>query len=414
VNFALLLISTAWSAGADPAMVKPAAPPSAITSVPAAPYSGPITSGPITSSPIPSAPYVSGPISTPLPSAGPIVSNSGGSCAGGDCGGGCGGDCGPVCGCDSCAKPCLLDKLKAMLHKSKCSTCDTCGAAPACDTCAPKHSFLKHKSSCGCAEETCGSCGPVCGCESTCKPGLMDKIKAMLHKSKCSTCDTGCDTCDSCGSSGIAAPSPVISSVPSHGSAIVPGHIPGPGSVIPPATVPGTIYPSTPGTIYPSTPGTILPGTPQSKEPLKKMPKELEEKSKPTTSRDLDNKFNLPSPPVITPSSARGVETETRNPFDLDRRYEARVSRAADYSKLTGQLFFVHIDGGTWVLRFAPLWKEDANGGSVVLARDRQMESYRDGDLVTVEGSVLQQKGSNRLGGPLYQVRSIQLVERPQ
>jgi hypothetical protein len=91
-----------------------------------------------------------------------------------------------------------------------------------------------------------------------------------------------------------------------------------------------------------------------------------------------------------------------------------RVSRDANYGKVTGQLFFVHADGGLWVLRYAPLWKEDANGGSVVLARDRQMDSYRDGDLVTVEGEVLPERGSARLGGPLYRVHSIQLIERSQ
>src|SRR5262249_42448535 len=86
--------------------------------------------------------------------------------------------------------------------------------------------------------------------------------------------------------------------------------------------------------------------------------------------------------------------TETKNPFELDRRYESRVARAPDYGWLTGQLFYVHADGGLWVLRYAPLWKEDPNGGSVVLARDLRMESYREGDLVTVHGELLSQQRS--------------------
>jgi hypothetical protein len=157
-----------------------------------------------------------------------------------------------------------------------------------------------------------------------------------------------------------------------------------------------------------------MPAVPvQSKEPLKKMPKEVDDK-KSSTSLDSEKFRVSPVGAELTPTNARSVETDSKNPFDLDRRYEKRVSRAADYSKLTGQLFFVHIDGGTWVLRFAPLWKEDVNGGSVVLARDQQMDSYREGDLVTIEGTVIKEKGSTRLGGPLYQVRTIQLVERPE
>ncbi len=85
---------------------------------------------------------------------------------------------------------------------------------------------------------------------------------------------------------------------------------------------------------------------------------------------------------------------------------------AADYGWVTGQLFYVHADGGLWVLRYAPLWKEDPNGGSVILVRDQQMDSYREGDLVKVSGEILNQKGSIFLGGPLYRAQSIQLVDR--
>src|SRR5439155_21398552 len=116
---------------------------------------------------------------------------------------------------------------------------------------------------------------------------------------------------------------------------------------------------------------------------------------------------------VVTPAAAK-IETEAKNPFDLDRRYEQRVSHAADYSRLTGQLFFVHADGGLWVLRYAPLSREDGNGGSVILSRDRPMNNYREGDLVTVEGKIISQKGSARLGAPLYRTQSIRLVDRPE
>jgi hypothetical protein len=112
------------------------------------------------------------------------------------------------------------------------------------------------------------------------------------------------------------------------------------------------------------------------------------------------------------PSASLSIETDTKNPFEQGRRHEPRVEHAPDYSWVTGQLTFVHADGGLWVLRYAPLDVEDPNGGSVVLARDVRMDDYREGDLVTVHGEIVSQRSSKFLGGPLYQVQSIQLVQR--
>jgi hypothetical protein len=115
---------------------------------------------------------------------------------------------------------------------------------------------------------------------------------------------------------------------------------------------------------------------------------------------------------VIGPARI-GIETEgARNPFDLRRRYQGRVSHASDYSQLTGQLFFVHTDGGRWVVRYAPISNEDRYGGSVVLARDLNMDSFNDGDLVSIEGEVLADKSGAPLGGPLYRAGKATLVER--
>jgi hypothetical protein len=139
------------------------------------------------------------------------------------------------------------------------------------------------------------------------------------------------------------------------------------------------------------------------------MPKAGEqlEKPMPKTS-DLGNK--IPSAQEVAPAS--GTEKESKNPFELDRRYETRVDRAADYSWLTGQLFYVHADGGLWVLRYAPLSTDDPKGGGVVLARDLPMDNYREGDLVKVRGEILSEKGSSKLGAPLYRAHTIDLVER--
>src|SRR5439155_23142268 len=116
--------------------------------------------------------------------------------------------------------------------------------------------------------------------------------------------------------------------------------------------------------------------------------------------------------PVTAPKANAIIETETKSPFELHRRYESRVEHAPDYSWLTGQLFYVHADGGLWVLRYAPLWKEDPNGGSVVLARDLRMDDYHEGDLVTVHGEILSPRSSVFLGGPLYRASKISMVDR--
>ena len=145
-------------------------------------------------------------------------------------------------------------------------------------------------------------------------------------------------------------------------------------------------------------------------EPIKTLPKEAHPGKKLPAGKGAVQSQGLDVTPT---SSSTIIETETKkNPFELDRRYETRVGRAADYSWVTGQLYYVHADGGLWVLRYAPLWKEDSNGGSVVLARDRQMDSYREGDLVKVHGEILNQKGSIFLGGPHYRVQSIELIDR--
>lgn len=98
----------------------------------------------------------------------------------------------------------------------------------------------------------------------------------------------------------------------------------------------------------------------------------------------------------------------------MARRYElSAAAHSADFSKLTGQLSYVHADGGIWVPRYGSLSQEDANGGSVILALDRVMSNYNEGDNVTVKGRIISQRGSTRLGGPLYQVREMNLVNRP-
>jgi hypothetical protein len=328
-----------------------------VAAAPAAPAAAPTTVAPGAMAPTTVAP---GPIAAPAHGAAPAPT---GSCCGGGGHGavysdGCGCDCGATCDC--CAKPSLHDRLKARFHRSSCceDSCD-CG-------CGGGHAAA-YSGGCGC------DCGATCDC--CAKPSLHDRLKARFHRSSC--CEDSCGCGDGCCGYGGGAYGGA------HG-----GTISAPGSY--PITTPGGV--------------TVPPGA----EPIK-APKD----STPGSKLPTGGKTQAPGlTPDLTPTSSRAIDSEAKNPFELDRRYETRVDRAADYSWVTGQLFFVHAGGGSWVLRYAAAGHEDPHGGRVVLAQDRRMDSYRDGDLVTVHGEVLDPKGPVFAGGPVYRALSIQLIDR--
>jgi hypothetical protein len=94
-------------------------------------------------------------------------------------------------------------------------------------------------------------------------------------------------------------------------------------------------------------------------------------------------------------------------------QYTQRVAIADDGSWVVGQLFYIHEDGGTWIVRYAPLGKEDKYGGEVVLAHGVDMSNLREGDLAFVRGEILEQgRASKYVGGPLYRASSVELNER--
>jgi hypothetical protein len=316
--------------------------------------------------------------------AAPIVSSAPcSSCGGSSSYGGCN-SCDSGCGCE---KEGFFARLRAKFARGGecgcgCESASSCGCAAAAPTCGcEKEGFFSRlkgrfhrESECGCAsapvQTSCGCASTsACGCESG--PSLWERLKGRFHHSECgceSGCNSGCNSgCSSCGGAtgavgAYGAPVNVSPAAPAAGEHVKP---------------------------------------PKDLDPGKKLPEGGKEKE-----------VRAPASFDVAPVSTNIIEKESKSPFDLDRRYENRVERAADYSRLTGQLFFVHADGGLWVLRYASLSNEDANGGGVVLARDRQMDSYREGDLVTVHGEILNQRGSKSLGAPLYQASSIELVER--
>lgn len=123
----------------------------------------------------------------------------------------------------------------------------------------------------------------------------------------------------------------------------------------------------------------------------------------------------MPQPTTAEPPSAMGLQPVSAEKLDLKVRkeFQNKIGAAEDYSWITGQLFYIHADGGRWVLRYAGVDQEDKYGGSVVLKPAAEMKNFREGDLVSVNGEVLTDgRASKYLGGPLYRVTSISMMDR--
>jgi hypothetical protein len=115
-----------------------------------------------------------------------------------------------------------------------------------------------------------------------------------------------------------------------------------------------------------------------------------------------------PQAPAVVQASSQNASVP-----EVAKEFKNKIGAADDYSWITGQLFYVHVDGGTWVLRYGAVGQEDKYGGSVVLACAADMKNYREGDLVSVTGEILgDARASQHLGGPKYRVDGISMIER--
>ncbi|MFQ5731696.1 MAG: hypothetical protein ACE5KM_07060 [Planctomycetaceae bacterium] len=80
---------------------------------------------------------------------------------------------------------------------------------------------------------------------------------------------------------------------------------------------------------------------------------------------------------------------------------------ARDFSWLMGNLHHVHVNGGSWKIRYAPLDQQDFWGGSVVLSEDVRIDQFKDGDFVYAEGEIIVRRPTVYLAGPLYRITKI-------
>jgi hypothetical protein len=108
----------------------------------------------------------------------------------------------------------------------------------------------------------------------------------------------------------------------------------------------------------------------------------------------------MPEPELVTTSGLR-------------KEYVYHIGHSEDYSWVTGQLYFIRAGKGLWVVRYATADTEDKYGGGVVLAPAVNMKNFREGDLVSVQGEILDEgRASKNLGGPLYRASHVELIER--
>lgn len=275
--------------------------------------------------------------------------------------------------------------------------CTACGVDNSCEVCleakpgllsriAGKFHSLKsslHANSCAC--ETACACGDACTAP---RIGLLARLKGALHPPKCGyACDDICGIKDGDvfeGDIADAIPSEVES--PSASKAPCPscGHY-----------------------IQPSKTSTVVQPAPVSpaKKPTVNISTEPTE-SRTSTSPVIGHKRDALTPvPIDTPVTIQQMSAfvPTQPPAPL---------HASDFSWVQGELQYVHVRGGIWIIRYLPLHETDQNGGSIVLATDGRLEHFHEGDIVRVSGEIVRGRSESSLGGPLYRIRSITLVQQ--
>jgi hypothetical protein len=111
---------------------------------------------------------------------------------------------------------------------------------------------------------------------------------------------------------------------------------------------------------------------------------------------------------VETPSSESTSEKLKRRTFG-DITAKEQFAHADDHSWLVGE---VHFDRKrqAWRLRYASVDEIDRFGGSVTLDCTRLLSEAKDGDLVRVEGSVVDAEASDP--APTYHVKTVNVVKQ--
>jgi hypothetical protein len=119
-------------------------------------------------------------------------------------------------------------------------------------------------------------------------------------------------------------------------------------------------------------------------------------------------------PPVLATPASRTSESAEPPVATASRRDPASIYRhAADHSWLQGVLDKHY--HGYLTLRYCDHTEDDEWGGKVILQEDSRLTSFKDGDVVRVEGEVVREDGKVKLGMwnhfPVYRIKDIRLIQ---
>jgi hypothetical protein len=119
------------------------------------------------------------------------------------------------------------------------------------------------------------------------------------------------------------------------------------------------------------------------------------------------------TPPAATRQPPQAQTVSIQVPTAIQKRYLDKVGHEDNYSWITGQLYYIDADGGRWIVRYATADTEDRYHGNILLPPDVNMRNFRSGDLVSVQGEILNGGIPSRIGdAPFYKVNSIDVIER--
>jgi hypothetical protein len=121
-----------------------------------------------------------------------------------------------------------------------------------------------------------------------------------------------------------------------------------------------------------------------------------------TAKVDLTEKEIVPTGYAIPPTGGHEEGIKRRSYADVSAK--SCYGHAEDYSWIKGELQFGHARNA-WRVRFASIDEEDRYGGSVTLTEEGPMEEYKDGQLVHIEGRLVDPE--SRDPSPEYRVRAI-------
>jgi hypothetical protein len=112
----------------------------------------------------------------------------------------------------------------------------------------------------------------------------------------------------------------------------------------------------------------------------------------------------------VTAAPAAPPALRPRSQGDLSA--DPCFDHADDYTWLTGRLEYLYVRS-VWRIRYAGCDEDDRFGGSLVLTASFPVKEFKDGQLIHVEGQVLDAETHDQDRRPLYEVHAVQILNNP-